>query len=155
MPVENGSMGYFTYPKNPWGVWSTKNNPQIQMINSIEGTWEMHILNPPAKRHVSLSRPGPWNKSLNFIFPTKYGIPKSLKPVSHWPFVRCVLKMTLAYGAMGKMFLRRPGPTHEIIHRWRCMLLFQWNVLPKKISLWTIVTAWFFFWKNLQIVLDF
>ena len=25
---------------------------------------------------------GPWNKSLNFIFPTKYGIPKSLKPVS-------------------------------------------------------------------------
>ena len=22
---------------------------------------------------------GPWNKSLNFIFPTKYGIPKSLK----------------------------------------------------------------------------
>ncbi len=22
---------------------------------------------------------GPWNKSLNFIIPTKYGIPKSLK----------------------------------------------------------------------------
>ncbi len=29
------------------------------------------------------SAKGPWNKSLNFIFPTKYGIPKSLK-VSHW-----------------------------------------------------------------------
>ena len=27
---------------------------------------------------------GLWNKSLNFIFPTKYGIPKSLKPFSHW-----------------------------------------------------------------------
>ncbi len=26
----------------------------------------------------------PEKKSLNFIFPTKYGIPKSLKPVSHW-----------------------------------------------------------------------
>ena len=25
-----------------------------------------------------------WNKSLNFIFPTKYVIPKSLK-FSHWP----------------------------------------------------------------------
>ena len=29
------------------------------------------------------SAKGPWNKSLNFIFRTKYGIPKSLK-VSHW-----------------------------------------------------------------------
>ena len=27
---------------------------------------------------------GPWKKSLNFVFPTKYGIPKSSKPVSHW-----------------------------------------------------------------------
>ncbi len=27
---------------------------------------------------------GPWKKSLNFIFPTTYGIPKSSKPVSHW-----------------------------------------------------------------------
>ena len=27
---------------------------------------------------------GPWNKSLNFIFPSKYVIPKSLK-FSHWP----------------------------------------------------------------------
>ena len=27
---------------------------------------------------------GPWNKSLNFIFPTTYVIPKSLK-FSHWP----------------------------------------------------------------------
>ena len=27
---------------------------------------------------------GPWKKSLNFIFPTKYVIPKSLK-FSHWP----------------------------------------------------------------------
>ena len=29
------------------------------------------------------SAKGSWNKSLNFIFPTKYVIPKSLK-VSHW-----------------------------------------------------------------------
>ncbi len=27
---------------------------------------------------------GPWKKSLNFIFPTKYVLPKSLK-FSHWP----------------------------------------------------------------------
>ena len=27
---------------------------------------------------------GPWNKSLNFIFPTKYAISKGLK-FSHWP----------------------------------------------------------------------
>ena len=26
----------------------------------------------------------PEKKRLNFIFPTKYGIPKSSKPVSHW-----------------------------------------------------------------------
>ena len=29
------------------------------------------------------SAKGPWNKSLSFIFPIKYGIPKSLK-VTHW-----------------------------------------------------------------------
>ena len=29
------------------------------------------------------SAKGPWNKTLNFIFPTKYGIPKSFK-VGHW-----------------------------------------------------------------------
>ena len=29
---------------------------------------------------------GPWKKSLNgLLSPTKYVIPKSLKPVSHWP----------------------------------------------------------------------
>ena len=34
---------------------------------------------------VSLTQPmDPWKKSLNFIFPTKYVIPKSLK-FSHWP----------------------------------------------------------------------
>ena len=32
---------------------------------------------------AAYSAKGPWNKSLNFIFPTKHGIPKSLK-VGHW-----------------------------------------------------------------------
>ena len=32
---------------------------------------------------ISHSANGPWKKSLNFIFPTKYVIPKSLK-FSHW-----------------------------------------------------------------------
>ncbi len=32
---------------------------------------------------IPYSAKGPWNKSLNFIFPTKYVIPKSLK-VGHW-----------------------------------------------------------------------
>ena len=36
---------------------------------------------PATKTHLAN---GPWNKSLNFIFPTKYVIPKSLK-FSHWP----------------------------------------------------------------------
>ena len=39
------------------------------------GGWKFGCLTQPKK--------GPWNKSLNFIFPTKYVIPKSLK-VSHW-----------------------------------------------------------------------
>ena len=32
---------------------------------------------------ILLSHFGPWNKRLNFIFPIKYAIPRSLK-VSHW-----------------------------------------------------------------------
>ena len=38
---------------------------------------------PPSKTKPHLAN-GPWNESLNFIFPTKYVIPKSLK-FSHWP----------------------------------------------------------------------
>ena len=34
-------------------------------------------------KYTTYSAKGPLNKSLNFIFPTKYGIPKSLK-VGHW-----------------------------------------------------------------------
>ncbi len=43
----------------------------------------------PMKAH---SANGPWNKSLNFIFPTKYVIPKSLK-FSHWPSKKDVIYM--------------------------------------------------------------
>ena len=35
-------------------------------------------------RRISHLANGPWNKSLNFIFPTRYVIPKRLK-FSHWP----------------------------------------------------------------------
>ena len=40
-------------------------------------------LPPPLKSHLANSDPE-INKSLNFFFPTKYVIPKSLK-FSHWP----------------------------------------------------------------------
>ena len=39
-------------------------------------TNENQFENPQKKTHLAN---GPWNKSLNFIFPTKYRIPKSLK----------------------------------------------------------------------------
>ena len=41
-------------------------------------------------RHVPIQPKEPWNKSLNFIFPTKYIISKSLK-VGHWLSERMVL----------------------------------------------------------------
>ena len=40
------------------------------------------VLPAPAKKNTSDSAKGPWNTSLNFIFPIKYVIPQSLK-VSH------------------------------------------------------------------------
>ncbi len=39
---------------------------------------------------------GPWKKSLNFIFPTKYGIPKVQK-VSHWLSKFLILQMKFLY----------------------------------------------------------
>ena len=53
--------------------------------------WEQKIPLPMASgaqttdNVVSLSQWTLKKRGLNFIFPTKYGIPKSLKPVSHWP----------------------------------------------------------------------
>ncbi len=41
--------------------------------------WENHEI------HASYLANGPWKKSLNFIFPTKYVIPKSLKG---WPLAK-------------------------------------------------------------------
>ena len=43
---------------------------------SIEFEW---LLMVARFTHMSHLANGPWKKSLNFIFPTKYGIPKSLK----------------------------------------------------------------------------
>ena len=61
---------------------------QIKQNIWIKGTkvkWPFHLLfimfSCLTKSH---SANGPWKKSLNFIFPTKYVIPKSLK-FSHWP----------------------------------------------------------------------
>ena len=34
--------------------------------------------------YSSYSAKGPWNKSLNFIFPTKYVFPRKFSQVSHW-----------------------------------------------------------------------
>ena len=38
----------------------------------------------------------PWNKSSNFIFPTKHVIPKSLK-FSHWPSKYCPTYIRIPY----------------------------------------------------------
>ena len=45
--------------------------------------WMMQILIDAPYEFTHLAN-GPWNKGLNFTFPTKYVIPKSLK-FSHWP----------------------------------------------------------------------
>ena len=42
------------------------------------------VFRVPPKIRLKLTQPmAPWNKSLNFIFPIKYGIPKSLIKFSH------------------------------------------------------------------------
>ena len=43
----------------------------------IDFSQNLHTATTFMEKVSSLSRPGPWKKSLNFIFPTKYGIPKS------------------------------------------------------------------------------
>ena len=56
--------------------------------------------------HYSLSLAGPWDKSLNFIVPTKHVIPESLK-FSHWlseikrivPWNCCLQTLTKRYHA--------------------------------------------------------
>ena len=68
----------------------------------------------------------PWNKSLNFIFPTKYVIPKSLK-FSHWPS-RELLKTVLSQCVKGREisvgFIKssKAGYTHGTVcpHAWPC-----------------------------------
>ncbi len=55
-------------------------------LHPPEGHESYHFISFPCKIHGGkpIGKPshlanGPWNKSLKFIFPTKYGIPKSLK----------------------------------------------------------------------------
>ena len=55
-----------------WHPYTAKKNNSCHFLgapgNSLDNIWKIsHLAN------------GPWKKSLNFIFPTKYGIPKSLK----------------------------------------------------------------------------
>ena len=58
---------------------------------------------------------GPWKKSLNFFFPTKYVIPKSLK-FSHWPSKMRMPKFLLM--SLVKKFLKarcfRTSPGHLV-----------------------------------------
>ena len=44
---------------------------------------------------------GPWNKSLNFIFPTQYVIPKSSK-FSHWPSKSTLISQPFSRGGTNK-----------------------------------------------------
>ena len=72
-----------------WPFWDGEN---VTFLNGCwwppARGWKGHGLNhlvPESSKYVKTHLAnGPWNKSLNFIFPTKYVIPKSLK-FSHWP----------------------------------------------------------------------
>ena len=62
--------------------WSTSKNRLSNHLRVVETRWcEEFWVRIWQFSHLAN---GPWNKSLNFIFPTKYVIPKSLK-FSHWP----------------------------------------------------------------------
>ena len=74
---------WFCYHGNLWaptGVsWSSR-----RLLRGINlRVWMMQILIDAPHEFTHLAN-GPWNKGLNFTFPTKYVIPKSLK-FSHWP----------------------------------------------------------------------
>ncbi len=66
---------------------------------------EFQMIHRPKLREVFLTQPmDHQNKSLNFIFPTKYVIPKSLK-FSHWPskvLLRCFKLQYLRFGLVGE-----------------------------------------------------
>ena len=72
-----------------------------QPFMHYEGRKSLHILPYICITHLAN---GPWNKSLNFIFPTKYVIPKSLK-FSHWPS-----KINFDYPPKWLAFKKIPSP---------------------------------------------
>ena len=86
---------FLVFKRKPFGIGTnegqSENSRASSAVSNILGLWwapfqarrfqsGVIIWHQP-KPHLAN---GPWKKSLNFIFPTKYGIPKSLKPVSHW-----------------------------------------------------------------------
>ena len=67
----------------------------------------------------------PENKSLNFIFPTRYVIPKSLK-FSHWPskiFIGCLVKTTISNAIFFGVI-----QVKQIKHKSGCL---EFRVFPK------------------------
>ena len=73
---------------NKWDGWNLDSTIlQLQNVNHVVANFTP----------FPYSAKGPWNKSSNFIFPTKYVIPKNLK-VSHWlskfPFCQVTEEMS-------------------------------------------------------------
>ena len=70
---------------------ATKIEPRLTVPMSVSHDWGTKNTSYPiplcslvqTRIFITHSAKGPWNQSLNSIFPTKYVIPKSLK-VSHW-----------------------------------------------------------------------
>ncbi len=87
------------YQSEPWGenvIWNISMtnwslDPRFpaksttKLNAALQESWTGWKNHDPVmgKEWGTYSAKGSWNKSLNFIFPTKYVIPKSLK-VSHW-----------------------------------------------------------------------
>ncbi len=77
--VEMFDMSFFSVNDQLRMAGFSNHDSRIVLSNPFslkKKSWKL----PENRRHCSsLSRPGPWKTSLNFLFPTKYGTPKSWK----------------------------------------------------------------------------
>ena len=122
---------------------SKPTNSQPKLFNRSKNTDKLLVMFLGA---LLTSRMEPWNKSLNFIFPTKYVIPKSLK-FSHWPSKitnpNSVLSVLLL---MGRIPVNSPVEVGGLSHYLQGFMHPKWcrfsepsTVLQREISLKTTI----------------
>ena len=103
-----GFMQGIKYTHSHWSYWFLHVDILTRKTQVYDIVWmdyicidEFQMIHQPKLREVFLTQPmDHQNKSLNFIFPTKYVIPKSLK-FSHWPskvLLRCFKLHYLSHG---------------------------------------------------------